>query len=194
MTADDLASAICAFRVSTADAERDDVEEVLALFLRSSLHCPTGPHGQQLPAKLGTKGNWLCVFTGQDLFDLYREAVGATSLTSTVLIGQELVLLARSYPEPTGVLINPSPQRGIGAETSFPVPPETIATLTGNGARYGVFIRLVGETTVQRMTPAGRITDGELFAADLPDEHEAQRAAAKLRQQHPGCNVWIAPL
>src|SRR5207248_8961339 len=112
---------------STPDAEGEDVERLLALFLRSSLHCPTGPGGQHLRAKLGTNGNWLCVFTGQHLFDRYREATGTTSLISTVLTGQELVLLARSFPDPTGVLINPSPQQDTGAEMSFPVPPATSA-------------------------------------------------------------------
>jgi len=52
MPTDDLAKAISALRASTTDAERDDVDGVLALSLRSSLHCPTGPHGEQLPAML----------------------------------------------------------------------------------------------------------------------------------------------
>lgn len=65
-------------------------------------------------------------------------------------------------------------------------------------SRYGVFLRRRGETTVQRMTPAGRITGDPSWAAVFPSEHWAQRRAQEFRQQldaqHPGIEVWTAPL
>lgn len=63
---------------------------------------------------------------------------------------------------------------------------------------YGVFLRRRGEKTVQRMTPAGRITDDARWAAVFPSEHWAQRRAEEFRQQldaqQPGIEVWNAPL
>ncbi|WP_344678848.1 hypothetical protein [Saccharopolyspora taberi] len=48
------------------------------------------------------------------------------------------------------------------------------------------------------MTPAGNTTAGELHAAVFPNEDCAQRRAADLRMrldtQHPGSEVWTAPL
>ncbi|WP_034271075.1 hypothetical protein [Haloechinothrix halophila] len=64
--------------------------------------------------------------------------------------------------------------------------------------RYGVFLRRRAEKTVQRMTPAGRITDDASWAAVFPSEHWAQRRAEEFQQQldaqHPGIEVWTAPL
>jgi hypothetical protein len=64
--------------------------------------------------------------------------------------------------------------------------------------RYGVFVRRGGEKAVLRMTPAGRVTDNDSWAAVFPNEHWAGRRVDELRQQldeqHPGIEVWTAPL
>src|SRR5947208_9567965 len=165
MTDHVLARAICAFRADPGDPEDGAVDDLLALFLRSPIHCPTGSDQQPLSARLGARGDWLCVFTEQRLLDDYRDATGARWPASAVYTGQDLAQLASALPEPTGILINPSPRRGTGTEASLSLPPEIISRVTKrNGRQYGVFVRLAGETTIQRMTPAGRITDGELFA------------------------------
>jgi len=98
-------------------------------FLRSVLYCLATKDGHPAPALLGELGVWICAFTDQVLLDTYRAATGAPWLTSARYVGNELTRLAVTQPVPTGVLINPSPCRGVGAGQSLPLPPETLARL-----------------------------------------------------------------
>ncbi|OKJ92042.1 hypothetical protein [Amycolatopsis sp. CB00013] len=108
---------------------RAPMEPVLKMFLDGTVHGPADGEGVPLAAKLGTQGEWLCVFTGEGLLAAYRESAGAGWPRIGRWTGRDVVRTAAGRIFPTGILIDPSPVMGAGADATLPLPPEEIARL-----------------------------------------------------------------
>ncbi|QXV63439.1 hypothetical protein [Amycolatopsis sp. TNS106] len=108
---------------------RSPMEPVVKMFLDGPVHGPADAAGVPLAAKLDTRGEWLCVFTGERLLAAYRESTGADWSRIGRWTGRDVVRMAAGRIFPTGVLIDPSPVLGAGADATLPLPPEEIARL-----------------------------------------------------------------
>lgn len=108
---------------------RAPMEPVLKMFLDGPVHGPADRDGVPLTAKLGARGEWLCVFTGEGLLAGYRESTGAGWPRIGRWTGRDVVRMAAGRIFPTGILIDPSPALGAGADATLPLPPEEIARL-----------------------------------------------------------------
>nr|WP_233598972.1 MULTISPECIES: SseB family protein [unclassified Amycolatopsis] len=108
---------------------RTPMDPVLKMFLDGPVHGPADGDGVPLAAKLGARGEWLCVFTGEELLATYRESTGASWARTGRWTGRDVVRTAAGRIFPTGILIDPSPSIGAGAEATLPLPPDEIARL-----------------------------------------------------------------
>ena len=127
---DALATAIHAWRTDPTGASgRAKLERVFSLFRSSQLAVPVDAEGQLLVMQHTTRGAWLCVFTDQERFDEYRTATAAHWPTCAQHTGHDLAVLAAERTVPTGILVNPSPRHGSGADATLPLPPETVVHL-----------------------------------------------------------------
>ncbi|EME58731.1 hypothetical protein [Amycolatopsis decaplanina] len=108
---------------------RTPMAPVLKMFLDGPVHGPADGDGVPLAAKLGARGEWLCVFTGEGLLATYRESTGARWTRTGRWTGRDVVRTAAGRIFPTGILIDPSPAMGAGADATLPLPPEEIARL-----------------------------------------------------------------
>ncbi|UUV29766.1 hypothetical protein NQK81_34130 [Amycolatopsis roodepoortensis] len=108
---------------------RTPMDPVLKMFLDGPVHGPADRDGVPLAAKLDTRGEWLCVFTGERLLAAYRESTGAGWARIGRWTGREVVRTAAGRIFPTGILIDPSPVLGAGADATLPLPPAEIDRL-----------------------------------------------------------------
>lgn len=108
---------------------RAPVPSVVRMFLDGGVCVPTSENGTPLVARLGALGDWLCVFTDIRLFAEYRASTGVHWSQIGHRTGREVVLAAAGRTEPTGVLVNPGPQRGSGIDVALPLPPDEVVRL-----------------------------------------------------------------
>jgi len=110
-------------------ALRDPVPSVMRMFLDGTVWGPADEAGAPVPARLGTHGDWLCVFTDERLLAEYRAITGAGWARIRPRTGREVVLAAARRDVATGVLVNPRPTRGAGIHAALPLSPDSIARL-----------------------------------------------------------------
>ncbi|KZB81578.1 hypothetical protein [Amycolatopsis regifaucium] len=112
------------------EVPREPVSPVLRTFLERTVWGPADPAGAPLPARLGTHGDWFCVFTDERLLTEYRAATGAGWPRIHRRTGREVVAAAAGRAVATGVLVNPRPIRGSGIDAALPLSPDSVARLT----------------------------------------------------------------
>jgi hypothetical protein len=107
-----------------------DADQVVRWFLGESWCAPADAVHEPIVLDLGERGAWLCVFSDQGTLDHYRGTVGCGWPLSLRGTGREFAGKVRGRSAPTGLLVDPSPHRGTGAERAFSLSSSLIAQLS----------------------------------------------------------------
>ncbi|WP_410621399.1 hypothetical protein [Amycolatopsis sp. cmx-8-4] len=107
-----------------------DADQVVRWFLGESWCAPADAVREPIVLDLGERGAWLCVFSDQGALDHYRGTVGCGWPLSLSGTGREFAGRVHGRAAPTGLLVDPSPHRGRGAERAFSLSPSLIAQLS----------------------------------------------------------------
>jgi hypothetical protein len=107
-----------------------DADQVVRWFLGEYWCAPADAVREPIVLDLGERGAWLCLFSDQGTLDHYLGTVGCGWPSSLRGTGREFAGKVRGRSAPTGLLVDPSPHRGTGAERAFSLSPSLITQLS----------------------------------------------------------------